>query len=1179
MDKNDSIHSAKRRRTEGTSLFARPRENKRFSIATEFEREISATAPLAMTSVGHRDTLSPSQMQSFADFPSSTRRETLSPRTFLELENDQNQAISGLQKTLHVIGEGSPYKETQEDTSSDEEETKTDAKLTFYDRRQTLDVSDVAKIGATAVNRRETLDPAETDAFFTLESPIQSMNNSMAPTSPDRSALIACKSSEIHRNESSTNRLQEQLEQINTRSPLQKDRRQTIDPTQIFQMDASPIRQTSNETQKSNSGDRRATIEPAESLAMLQIDKRTTPQHGKRRRETIDPEALAQLDLSDDESRVFTSLKPKTPGEENIETRDISFHMGDYSVVESEHPLDSSLEDIEETKEGAISHSEGVVSAKKAPRSTLSFQSPPSHRSTVTPLKSCLSGRKAKKTTTPTKTITFGSPRGAEFRVNDPSTSMTPMCDRQAKAMFPLDKDEEEEDEETSVNSSILDEANQLVDDEDTSISFPFGPMRSPRRSPKKVVIGVSPLDNMSEARRRRRASFGAKAIEPSKRQSLLGVDVMRSDSNAFIAGSAKKAKDPERPSPKAAFADSSSEDEDMDITGEYILLPPPKVVVSNGLSDLLNENLEIPKENVIAAQTADEDDCTLDLGPVGALASDPSLFLSSQEKTNGFMPSSLETLAPIQEESDISRMDMSTDDEDEGEDEDYIHRRESLVVNLGDRFQKFSSSGKKKANKPVEDLSIVKPTVLNLDDSSDEDVDMESAETEKAPEVLIPVSTPEEPVSVDELFAKLNLSDIQAAMRVKISSTNVAALQSVSKYETEIASIFFAAKDEVKLFVSELRTVMSSAVTTPVAEYLKSLYYSNDSMEHLVALYKLKTWLVFGGWFEWRAKLEETRYHQIEQALAPLMQNVTELEHTLRMGDKVAEETKIVRNFFEKEKETEFGLDALQDHEVIRAENASRIQALETQIATIKRTLVKLNTQMTSISSRNESSPVEISNTILANQLTSTQQDEENYLLTSATSKWKCLSISAATMVVEMQCKAWNDTLVIKISIDLVGTVPNATCSIKYNDISSCILGQTKRLLFDATSLENMAMLQLQSHRDTPVFLHQSEQELRRALRVWKEIIVLQTDYTLTLTNTMLSIRFVSQRKKIMFNLRLTLTPHTCYENLSLAIENTTGLTKTQEMAILDRLELVPRGYRRLRQLCQCVERYLDDL
>jgi hypothetical protein len=113
-----------------------------------------------------------------------------------------------------------------------------------------------------------------------------------------------------------------------------------------------------------------------------------------------------------------------------------------------------------------------------------------------------LSARKAKKT--PPKNVIFGSPRGAEFHREDPSTSMTPICVREAKKMFPLDKPEEiaaymDEDEETSTNSSILEEADNFM-----ALYMPSPKSKrqsSQEHSSIKKVKSFSPFD-LDSARR-----------------------------------------------------------------------------------------------------------------------------------------------------------------------------------------------------------------------------------------------------------------------------------------------------------------------------------------------------------------------------------------------------------------------------------------------------------------------------------------------------------------------------------------------------------------------------------------------------------------------------------------------------------------------------------------------------
>ena len=100
-------------------------------------------------------------------------------------------------------------------------------------------------------------------------------------------------------------------------------------------------------------------------------------------------------------------------------------------------------------------------------------------------LKSCLSSKKVKKSVNIAadppqsirKNVFFGSPKAAEFNKASPTTSFTPLHPQQAKGMFsmagstPFNQEaheDEEEDEETAENSTILEEWDRLTNNSGT---------------------------------------------------------------------------------------------------------------------------------------------------------------------------------------------------------------------------------------------------------------------------------------------------------------------------------------------------------------------------------------------------------------------------------------------------------------------------------------------------------------------------------------------------------------------------------------------------------------------------------------------------------------------------------------------------------------------------------------
>ena len=115
-------------------------------------------------------------------------------------------------------------------------------------------------------------------------------------------------------------------------------------------------------------------------------------------------------------------------------------------------------------------------------------------------LRSCLSSRKM----SARKNVVFGSPKAAEFKRGDPTTSFTPMGRDHVKEIFSMEpaviaQDEEDEDENTAENSAILEEWDRLSN---TSAN-PAGSDddKSPEMARSKS-ISRSPRTNSSRRRR-----------------------------------------------------------------------------------------------------------------------------------------------------------------------------------------------------------------------------------------------------------------------------------------------------------------------------------------------------------------------------------------------------------------------------------------------------------------------------------------------------------------------------------------------------------------------------------------------------------------------------------------------------------------------------------------------------
>lgn len=234
---------------------------------------------------------------------------------------------------------------------------------------------------------------------------------------------------------------------------------------------------------------------------------------------------------------------------------------------------------------------------------------PPAAAPTKTPLRGILSAKKpaaaAGLLSTPTKSVNFGPPQGAEFNLGSPSTSMTPMLAKDARRLFPLDRAaspplgqvDEDEDEETSLNTSLLDEADAIDsddgehkddDDEDDTIERTLGHLSAalsakspPDKNRRRFSLrGVSPLDNQANARRWRRSSVSAVVRSPVSARKIKGIEPgalappaprpvpTPAHTSVFLSDPTEAAADG-----RVAYADSSASSDasdDMEITGDF---------------------------------------------------------------------------------------------------------------------------------------------------------------------------------------------------------------------------------------------------------------------------------------------------------------------------------------------------------------------------------------------------------------------------------------------------------------------------------------------------------------------------------------------------------------------------------------------------------------------------------
>ncbi|KAH9127676.1 hypothetical protein AeMF1_002062 [Aphanomyces euteiches] len=1065
--------------------------------------------------------------------------------------------------------------------------------------------------------RRDTLSP---DGFKRLEMLVEETENNGEETKTSNGdadhvqSPVKTKATQKTTYPTEASKKQDSEQSID-RSPIYKSKANGDSKSKRTTLDPSDVVRMFGQEASSDTTLRRSTLDPSEALAMLnesqdveitttKASRRSTmnPQdiaqlgESKERRETLDPSDLKSMMNVDssDEDEVLESFRR--------ESRD-SFSIGDVSIAESEQNSPTTEGNVnEESKDDSLQPGLEELSRRKSPRRISSrvispapepLVSPPLRRKLTTPLKSCLSARKVHKSTTPTKTVVFGSPRGAEFRINDPSTSMTPMCDREAKQMFPLDKHDSDEDEVTSENTSILEEADHLLEEND-SMSFPFGSIRSPNRSKRNSdAKGVSPLDSIKDARRKRRTSFGSKQeTKPSRRQSLLGVNVMQNN-DALIVGSAKKAPLGTRPSHS-----SSSSDDDMDITGEYANIAASRQKeLTNGLGDLWNENYT-PQKAVDVASESSEEDQTLDLGPIGTLKGDASLFSRAQptEKEPPSAPKEpsqfmeLKQLHPIQEEgetshnSSISQLSVSSDDEDE----DYNAQRETLVINLGSRFEKIGSSSKKKAQQtspPQPEFSP--PRAFNLSD----ELEAELEKTHRSPEKHHDNATRDtveeeveiEDVSIQAVVESLNILELDEVISSEVSKcSDLMALSPILPQKES----WTQARDDLSEWLTELNRDAQDIQNKVAPKFIARMFHTEElqSAPLLRSLYESHVNSVLSEWYVWRTRSESPSTWSKSRAAIERDLNTLQSHH---VGRHERHEQQVVQQLLKKEAEMERSLESIQEQQSIRAEYTSRIKSLESKIDGLKLQLMQHEQSMALLKKASESSHAAISVASMEKRVHLTQERDELVQISSRLSKWKYQIVGRGKFKVSMMCKSFSFSQGIHLTVG----VDTQTTSQPQVDINATFAAQARpspfsaiaslvwSTLFDLPRLRDLASTIVQSPQDVKTFLQRAELDLSRATRLWNDLEMLVLQYSVKTMGYHIIISFVSFKHLVKLDVGLPISPHFYHAHLVPTISVEFGHAMVNEVDLCRRIQRVQKGFHRLRAICSSVESYLADL
>ncbi|GMF44263.1 unnamed protein product [Phytophthora fragariaefolia] len=728
---------------------------------------------------------------------------------------------------------------------------------------------------------------------------------------------------------------------------------------------------------KSSSG-RRTTVEPSDVLGMLE----DASQPEDARRQTIDENGLLELTSAlEGASPSAGEASERKQSEEASRKRSNGSGArdagpgkraradgGDDEQTMESMEMDSPARLNERPAESNGHHSPGELGA--IPRASL-FSPPPTGTRVRTPLKGILSARKGKRNpggavqTTPSKTVNFGPSQGAEFNHGSPSTSMTPMPAKDATRLYPSEpqasSEEEPDDAETSLNSSILDEADSFNEEETEKEEMPkevvqpkvmpvkksgfdlLGSRRSSLMAPKSTdknrrrhsLRGYSPLDSRTEARRRRRQTinFARQASSKTTTSFTTGDKSISSSqspsstrNNSFLLAS--NALETSR-MPYADSSASSDAGEDMEITGDYSIV-------------LGRESVTSAKPAVAApGMPRDEDTAEFSLGHLLAESSVYELTKSAPEPDLHDLPGTLSDLAnevsssqdsqvtgasqrsndqdntldPIQEgdETMVSSRGQSTMSlvSSDDSDEEYAGRRKSLQVNLTPEFERISIGGD--------------PTKISQGPPTPESL---SAHLITMEELISSISL-DEGAAVEDTernFFGEDTADDQISTIVKLACAHDTCSEVVEHRSQDISSWSVAVAEEL----SSLLRIKAPGVFSP--ENL-----DDAGREAIRELYTTEAMVARSGWCQLQAEIEKQLASSLSLGADALAIDAKTLKNSVSSDTlKRQHELAAIKEMIDREEQMALLLDAIEEQQGAHDEYVTAVTDLEKECSTL---------------------------------------------------------------------------------------------------------------------------------------------------------------------------------------------------------------------------------------------------
>ncbi|CAI5731124.1 unnamed protein product [Hyaloperonospora brassicae] len=722
-----------------------------------------------------------------------------------------------------------------------------------------------------------------------------------------------------------------------------------------------------------NNSERRTTVDPSEALVVLEENVQLGQKDG--RRQTIDEHGLLELTHTL-ESRPLGNEHTATRAEElsrkrasdenaSVESRQAHFSYADDDPTMESMDIDSSSYMRARASAATTDHQRTSIgdhsSPAKFPPSQISelsmFSPPPGEPRTRTPLKGILSARKVRRTardpvqTTPNKSVNFGPSQGAEFNYGSPSTSMTPMLAKDASRLFPLEprvsSDEEPDDAETSLNSSILDEADSLDEAEPRKESAyvtavvkksGFDLLQSRRSSfltqkmmdksrRRQSLRGYSPLDSHAEVRRRRRQTINVtrRTSDPESAAptSFTATENRGVDSSSSTRNNSFLSANDVTNTGRMPYVDSSASSdagEDMEITGEY--------------SFMLGRESDVKEKQstTSAGHVRDEDTAEFSLGhllaeasmyeltksvpepdlpgSLGDLANEPAAC-SQNDQAGGLILSLNDQdtdLDPIQEKDETvtssqgqSMMSLDSDESDE----EYPATAKSLQVNLKAKFDRVSTDG------GTNSQHIVPPEVL-----------------------------PVRLITMKELFSSVALNEEDAFVETSndFFGEEGALYNDRVSENAKLACAYDTCSDVVE---SHIRDVSSWSVA--VAEELSSLLdfkapavfspeiLDDAGREAIQTLYATEAMVARTGWCQLQAQVEKQLADGLSVSANSLANDVKSLKDSVS-SDALRRQNELtaMKEMIDREEQMALLLDAIEEQQGAHAEYVAAVSDLE---------------------------------------------------------------------------------------------------------------------------------------------------------------------------------------------------------------------------------------------------------